>query len=173
MAISTLPNSYTNVAQIFATAPEVGSNTAVTSSLIEQAIGLVEAEINQKLSKVYDLPFSVEIPMLQVLATRMTLCELLGGTLNIGSRIDDTKHPLLANYCRARGDLRAIVKGETSLVDNSGQVIADRVSANAVVVSDGFEDYAPTFLGTDFIESEIDPDFIDDQLDRKSSVSSS
>lgn len=170
--VSALPNSYTNVAQIHATAPEIGSNTAITSAVIVQMIGLVEAEINQKLAKVYDLPFSVEVPMLQALSTRMTLCELFGGTPNIGSRIESKDHPLVANWCRAREDLDKIVDGDTVLVDSSGQVITDKVSDNAVVVTDGFEEYTPTFLGTDHTQSIIDPDFIQDQLDRASVVSS-
>lgn len=159
--VSTLPISYSNVDQVLQLMPDITSNTAVTSSIIAGFMGNAQAKLNGKLVSRYELPFTVEVPLLQHLCTYMTAHDVIGGTSKFGSRIDAENMPWLSTYKSAMKLLDEIVSGKTDLVDVSNQIVTDRSDPDMLVIDDNSA-YEPTFQGLDATESVIDPDFLRD-----------
>src|SRR3990167_9429018 len=67
---ATLVASYTTVQRVYDTFPPISSLTGLSSAMVLDWIGGVEAEINAKISKRYALPLSGDCPILTAIATR-------------------------------------------------------------------------------------------------------
>lgn len=163
MPLSTLPVSYCAVGQVFSAFPMLSSVSAITSAVVHQYAGTVEAEINGKIAKRYALPLTVECPLLQMLATRETIYRTVVQRALINfPPAQQGQHPLYNQHKEDQELLKMISEGKIALVDSSGAVISNDIS-NMDIYSTT-KDYVPTFHEGPWGTQVQDPDKIDDAL---------
>lgn len=154
---SVLPNSLTSVDRIFAAAPEVGSHTTVTSALVSEHIGNVQARILARVAETYGVNSeTVSAPALQSICTDITLYSIFSGVSALAKGLQEDTHPLLSRHKDAQKLLDMIVSGGAPLVTASGTVIGPTGDNAAVVVSG--TSYNSTFNELDMEEQFQDPD---------------
>lgn len=157
----TLPVSYSNVGNILTALPAVGSTSAINSAAIFAYIGETEAQINAKISQSYALPFTVEVPVLTVLSTRLTIQRLVTERLALNfSGATEKENPFAKSMEMYQEMLSDIAKGTLRLLDSSGGVIAARAGG----VWSSTSGYEPTFTEGAMSDSIQDPDKLDDAL---------
>lgn len=151
---------YTTYALVAETLPKaVQSMTSVNTATIVHFIKQAESIMNGKLAKLYSVPIS-ESAMLETIATDLACYRLLRRLFtqekkNTSSWVDQ--------FEGADDDLDAIMKGEISLVNSTGGVIAKSVAQ----VWSNNEDYNPTFDEASMENSFVDPDKLEDISDAK------
>lgn len=145
------------------TLPEIGSNSTITSQHLLTFAGMAESLINAKISRQYALPLSVEVPILQTIATDLAIYNTLTGRLYSAERLKNSTWP--ERYKQAMDILKEISDGTLQLLDSSGSIVGARTDINEVW-SDKM-DYIPTFHEGSFADSIQDPDKIDNELDRR------
>lgn len=160
----TLPVSYTTVELLLNTLPAIGSVSAITSAHIAHYIGEAQAHIDAKISRYYSLPLSVEVPIIQTIATNLTVYGLMVKRLLSAQQINDSPWP--ARYKEAQELLDDIGAGKLPLVNASGAILAGR-SDVAEVYSTTMNN-VPTFYEGDWKDMVQDSDKIDDEDDRRS-----
>lgn len=161
MAI-TYPVSYTSCS-LMMTLPEIGSNSTITSQHLLTFAGMAESLINAKISRQYALPLTVDVPILQTIATDLAIYNTLTGRLYTAERMKSSAWP--ERYKQAMDILKEISNGTLQLLDSSGSIVAARTDINEVW-SDKM-DYIPTFHEGNITDSIQDEDKIDNELDRR------
>lgn len=160
---ATNPVSYTSVDQILLSAPFIGSASNLTSALVYQYAGFVEAKMNAKLAKLYGLPFTAQIPLLTALATELSVFEVL--SKRVTAQFTDQQNrgnPFISGRKAAWEMLDAIANGEMVLLDSSGSTVG--ASTSAIAIESTTQDYVPTFNEGPLENTEIDPSKLDDIL---------
>lgn len=158
---ATLPVSYTSVSRINSAFPMIHSVSNITSVVVAQYAGDVEAEINALISKRYALPLTVECPILTAIATREAIYRIaIQRALVQFPPAQQGQHPMLTQHRDDQKLLDRIATGDIQLVDNAGAVIAGDTSQ--VEVYSTTKDYLPTFHEGDWGDMVQDEDKLDD-----------
>jgi phage gp36-like protein len=160
-----LPVNYTTVGNVLLTRTELGSITALSSAMIYQSIGKVEALINARLTKLYAVPIAPSPPLLETLATDLTVYKLLAElSLFKTERLKDS--PWFELQKQAWAVLDQVAEGKVTLTTSAGTVIAAR--SDQVLVYSTTMNYDPTFHdGGAFEEFVDDAQKATDEADRR------
>ena len=156
----TSPVSYTSVTRIHSAYPMIGSVSNITSGILAQYAGDVEAEINGRLSARYTLPLTVECPLLTAIATREAIYRtVVQRTLVQFPPAQQGAHPLQVQHRDDQKLLEMLASGAIKLVDASGA----RVSWDTadMPLASTTKDYYPTFHEGPWTEMVQDPDKLD------------
>ncbi len=146
--------------------PAIASASNINSSNISQYAGMVEAEINGRLSKRYTLPLTVECPMLTAIATRETIYRIaVQRALVHFPPAQQGAHPLQTQHKEDQALIQSIMDADLQLLDSSGAVIA--MDITQMEVWSTTKGYNPTFHEGAWGDQVQDPDKLDDiQTDR-------
>lgn len=167
MPIATLPVSYTSVGLVSSAFPAIASASNINSSNVAQYAGMVEAEINSKLSKRYTIPLAVECPLLTVIATRETIYRIaVERALVHFPPAQQGQHPLQSQHSGDQKLLDKLVDGGLELLDSSGTVVAG-ASATSEIYSTT-KGYVPTFHEGSWGDMVQDPNKLDDIISDRS-----
>ena len=166
-AVLTLPVSYTNVETIYETLPQLKNQaTNITSAEIALQAGQAQAYVNARLAGSYDLPFSVDVPVLTEIVTDLTIYRLLVKRIFTSTNLEDSPWP--DRYKEAIEFLDSIVAGETPLLTTSLSVVAVSTTRNEAWSST--QDYNPIYFeGGEPTDFNVDPDRAEDNFDDRSS----
>ena len=162
----TLPVSYTSVSRVHSAFPMITSVSNISSGVVAQFAGDVEAEINGRISTRYALPLTVECPILTAIATREAIYRIaVQRALVQFPPAQQGAHPMQVQHRDDQKLLDLIASGSIKLVDSSGaQILADVTQAEIYSTT---KDYLPTFHEGDWGDTIQDPDKLDDiQTDR-------
>ena len=160
---STLPCSYTSVGLVNSAFPAIHSVSQITSSVIAQVAGSVEAEINARISKRYTLPLGFDCPILTAIATRETIYRIaVQRALVHFPPAQQGAHPMYMQHKDDQELLKMIAAGEIQLVTSSGAVVA--ADTTQMEIYSTTMDYEPTFHEGDWPDMIQDQDKIDDEL---------
>lgn len=156
----TYPLSYTTVDNIYKLVVGISSVTNLTSADTSYLVGKAQAEINQALSKLYSLPFTVEIPILQSITEDIGIYYILRRfyTDQMPSKTEWTER-----FEEKKKLLDKIISGEEILMNSSGSVI--QPSMADLKPKSTTQDYAPTMGFRDSIYSNVDEDRLDAEDD--------
>lgn len=162
----TLPCSYTLVTRIHSAYPPINSVSAITSGVVAQFIGDVEAEINGRISGRYALPLTVECPILTAIATREAIYRIVVQRALIQfPPPQQGSHPLQVQHRDDQKLLDLIAQGSVKLVDSSGaQIPADTTQLELYSTTKG---YVPTFHEGPWADMVQDPSKIQDILSER------
>ena len=161
MAIQTLPVSYSSVTRVTSAFPLVNTVTAITSAIIAQFIGDVEAEINGRISNKYPLPLTVECPILTAIATREAIYRIaVQRALIQFPPAQQGQHPMQVQHRDDQKLLDLIAAGSIKLVDSSGSQIPADITQ--VEIFSTTMNYIPTFHEGSWTDMVVDPNKIDD-----------
>lgn len=145
LATITLPVSYTSVANVYETLPQLETDaTTVTSAEIALQAGQAQAYVNARLAKFYTLPFSATPPVLVEITTDLAIGRIIAKRPLLATKFGEVWTERMAE---ARAMLDAIVAGSIPLVDSSGSIIA--ASTDQTEVWSNTKDYLPTFWEAD------------------------
>jgi len=135
------------------------NSSNITSADIYYHIGRAETYVNAKVGKVYPLPFTSNIPIIQSLAEDMSVYYIARRFfVDQGVAESDWVDGFKENVDEV---LTEIVSGNLPLKTDSGDTVA--LPAN-MLYSDTMG-YAPTFDHRDETEQRIDPDRLEDEED--------
>jgi phage gp36-like protein len=151
---------YTTVTKVTDLFPKI-SDTGISSASIAFYIDQAEAEINGKIAGRYTLPFSLTPPLIETIATELSVIKILDRffTSEARSKNDwrDTRKEDLNKL------LDGIVEGKVTLVNSAKEIINQRSDIQDIY-SDT-KDYTPTFNHLHYSLEEIDEDRLDDEED--------
>ena len=151
---------YTTVTKVTDLFPKI-SETSITSASIAFYIDQAEAEINGKIIARYTLPFSLTPPLIETIATELSVIKILDRFFTSENRSKndwrDTRKKDLNNI------LNGIMDGKISLVNSANEIIEQRSDLQDVY-SDTM-DYTPTFNHLLYSLQVIDEDRLDDEED--------
>ena len=149
-------SSYTNVDQVKAYYPAIGSASNITSATIFEYVTAVTDEIDAALAQRYTLPVSGGVPLLQTLAKRMSVFDLLTIRVMANGTMDQMKgNPFFGRLKESRDMLNAIRDGKQAIINSSGSIVSQRTDLAGV--QSNTSDYQPTFHEgpwTDMIQDE-------------------
>lgn len=132
--------AYTSVSKIFAIAPMVGSLTSLDSSQLFQYAEYAEALVNGTIVKHYTLPISDSVPLLEAIATDITIHDVLVKHVFTRERLKDSVWP--DRFKRSMKMLDSIADGKTLLVNSAGTLIGARTDVAQIKTNQ--MDYQPT-----------------------------
>jgi len=122
--------------------PNIGSLSDMTSSAIVEAyIKPAEAEINARIARAYTVPVSGSIPMLEAIATDMSIHRALTLRVFTAAMLKESAWP--KQYERAIETLKEIAAGKLLLVDSAGVIVGERAGTSAAYSNT--MDYQPTY----------------------------
>lgn len=157
----TSPVSYTAVSRVHSAYPSITSVSNLSSAVIHQFAGDVEAEINAVIAKQYALPLTVECPILTAIATRETIYRIaVQRALVQFPPAQQGRHPMQVQHIDDQKLLEKIAAGTIPLVSASGAVIAGdttQMEAYSTTMT-----YVPTFQEGSMLDSVQDPAKLDD-----------
>lgn len=162
MAI-TYPVSYTTVSLMFVTLPDLGSVTTLSSLQLATFAGQGEALINAKISPMYSLPMTVEVPILQAIATDIAIYNVLTRRLFTSKQLETSPWP--DRYKESLSILDKIADGTIPLVTASGAVLGGRTDQAEVYSTT--KDSVPTFWEGPTEDHIQDADKIESEADRR------
>ena len=162
MAI-TFPVSYTTISLIYQTLPDIGSVTTLTSAHLANFAGQGEALINAKISNLYSIPLTQEVPILQMISTDIAVYNILTRRLFTSKQLETSPWP--DRYKESLATLDKIADGTIPLVDSSGAVLSGRTDQAEVYSTT--QDYVPTFWEGASEDHIQDADKIDAEADRR------
>ena len=139
--VATLPVSYTSVNYVYQTVPEIGSISYVTSATIAQIAGMAEAVMNAKLSNLYSIPITVEVPVLTTIATDLTIYRFFTRKPLTGEQ--SKSNPWFDRFKESSDLLDKIAAGDISLIGVDGSVID--ISSGAPTFYSNTMNYEPMF----------------------------
>ncbi len=155
---STLPASYATVDDVLDLCTRIGSISTVTSAHVRRMIGMAQADVDAKLAKKYDLPFTSEVPFLTVLTANLAVYY---STRKHFTREKSNKSDWVDSYkIEAERLLQQLLENQVELIDTGGTVIDPSDSEGP---SSNTEDYIPTFSELPFTEHEVDEDKLTDK----------
>ena len=144
LPVATLPVSYTSVSYINSAFPMISSVSNISSGVIHQYAGTVEAEINAKISKRYSLPLTADCPILTAIATRETIYRIaVQRQLVQFPPAQQGQHPMLMQHKDDQELLKQIMDGELQLVTASNAVVAADITQLEIYSTT--KGYVPTF----------------------------
>lgn len=157
----TLPVSYTSVSRVGSAFPMLNSVSNITSGVIHQYAGDVQAEIDALIGKRYTLPLTVECPILTAIATRETIYRLAvqRGLVQFPPAAQG-RAPLAVQHEGDQKLLEKIAKGDIGLVDASGAAIG--ANLQQIEIYSTTQGYLPTMHEGPWTEMVQDPDKITD-----------
>ena len=142
--VATLPVSYTSVSYVNTALPSISSVSNISSGVIAQYAGGVEAEINAMISKRYALPLTSECPILTAIATRETIYRIaVQRALVQFPPAQQGQHPMLTQHKDDQKLLERIMNGEIQLIADTGAVIAADITQLEIYSTT--KTYLPTF----------------------------
>lgn len=155
--------AYTDVDRIHNMVPQIGSLSTLTSAQTVELAEYGEAELNARIVKMYTVPVSGVIPILQALATDMAVYTVLKRVFT-NERLKDSVWP--DRFKDALETADKISSGELTLVDSAGAIVAANTATSELkTTTDGF---TPTFTdGINFKDMVNDPDKVDAQYDER------
>ena len=133
--------SYTSVLAVLRTVPAINSMTNIASADVAHHAARVEALMNAKLSRSYALPFTSALPLLEAVATDLTIYDIIAKRNITMTRNEDNDWP--SRFKSAEKLLDQIASGELPLITSSGSAITP--SAGAARVWSSTQAYTPTF----------------------------
>lgn len=160
---TTLPSSYSTVSDVYKTMPYIGSATNITSSDVAYTLGVVEANVNAKLSRVYSLPFTSTPPAVTSIVTDLTIYAL---ARNFALTTFAGKSEWVDRFKSADDRLDDIIAGRMPLLTSALALIQPSEATGWDVWSNNTA-YAPTFSELDSTLSVVDPDKIDALTDER------
>lgn len=120
-------SSYTNVDRVRDSFPAIGSASNITSATIFEYVQAANDTIDLALATRYTLPMSSFSPLLGTLATRIALFDLITIRAMAQMPADMAKNnPFYDRLKEARKTLEQLAEGKLTLLNSSGQVIAER-----------------------------------------------
>ena len=143
---------YTTVARILDIEPAVGS-ASISSAQIIIFGEHTEAEIRSTIAKRYALPLSGASPLIQSIATELTIYRLLSQRILTQAQLKDSDWPDRFTY--ARDQLKEIAEGKLILM-NSAQVQLDMQTSYAPVRSDTMNYQPAVAEGLDPLQWQVD-----------------
>lgn len=156
---TTLSFSYSTVSNIYRLAPEVGSLTSMLSADVHGFGGKAQAIVDAKIARLYALPITAEVPILQSLTEDFALYYIFR-RLYTSERFNHSPWP--DRYKEALDMLEQIADGGIPLVNASGAIVAG--TTEVIEVWSNTKGYHPTFTpGLDMLDHVIDTDRIDDE----------
>lgn len=155
--------SYTSVSRINSAFPALGSVSNITSAILAQFAGDVEAEINARISKKYVLPLTVVCPILTAIATREAIYRtVVQRALIQFPPAQQGQHPMQIQHADDQKLLKALADGEIQLVNSSGGIVAADITQMDIYSTT--KDYVPTFHEGAWTDMVQDQDKLDDIL---------
>ena len=137
-----LPVNYTTITNVLLTRTELGSITTLSSAMIYQEIGKVEATINARLAKLYAVPVTPTPPLLETLATDLTVYKLLADrSLFKTERLKDSPWFELQRQAWALVD--QLAEGKITLITSAGAVV--KATGTQIEAYSTTMTYDPTF----------------------------
>ena len=162
----TLSVSYTTVGLINSGFPAITSVTALTSGIVAGYAGMVEAEINAKIAKQYQLPLTLECPILTAIATREAIFRIaVQRQLVQFPPAQQGRSPLQVQHSDDQKLLQQISDGEVTLYGvNSNGAFNSLIPANTsdIQIFSTTMNYNPTFHEGSVFDAVIDTDKLDD-----------
>lgn len=162
---------YGTVGGVSSLFPPISSVTAITSAVISKYMDQVEAEINARITKRYDIPLinslvagGASVPLLTAITERETVYRIAvsRGLVQFPAAQQGT-NPLAVQHKDDQSLIDKIVEGNIELVDNTGNEIA--VDKTHIVHFSNTMNYQPTFSPVlDPIDNIVDETHIDDSL---------
>ena len=150
--------SYTTITRMMLTLADIASMSTLTSSSALIHGSDAQTEINARIGKLYSLPFTQEIPILETICTDLAIYRSITGKMTI-----DEESPWFLRYKESRDLLDKIVAGEMVLVTSSGEIVSQRsddVSGQKPWSNN--MNYHPTHTELPWTEHVQDEDKIDD-----------
>lgn len=126
----TLPVSYSSVAHVYETLPDLGSATTLTSAHIASFIGKAEALVNAAIARAYSLPLPSVPPLLTALSTDIAIYLILSQRMFSAERLNSSPWP--DRYKEALATLDRLASGDLILVDASGSLLGGRTDVAEV-----------------------------------------
>ena len=160
--MSILPVSLTSVSLMLLTFPPI-SQTQLSSAAMFHHAGQAEAYVNAKVSRMYSIPITGLVPLLEVVATDFAIFSILSTLFTLKSK--DGEHPFYQRFKNSKDSLNDIASGMTPLLDSNGNVLAGRGDINEVW-SDKM-DYSNTFWEGPTEEQFVDQDKLNDEADKR------
>lgn len=153
--------SYTNSDLVKITLAEIGSMGTLTNSALLTNASAAESIINARISQRYTIPMTSVVPVLETLATDMTIYRILTGRVIIAE-----EHPWFQRFKDAVKTLNDIADGKMSLLTSSGDAVAERGDeASGMDVWSNTQNYHPTHWEGPWTLHDPDPDKIDDEAE--------
>jgi len=146
--------SYTNASVMQMTLAEIGSISTMDNSLMLHHASMAETLINAKIAKKYTLPFTVQIPLLETLATELAIYNVLTSRITIKA-----EHPWFQRYKNALKTLDDVADGKLDLITTAGAVVAEGSGRGEIWSSN--KSYIPTFHEGNEYDQIQDSDKID------------
>lgn len=141
----------------------LSSVSNITSGIIAQFAGDVEAVINAKISKRYPIPLTVECPILTAIATREAIYQAVVQRVLIQfPPVQQGQHPMQVQHKEDQDLLKELSEGGLQLVDSSGAVLAADITQMDIYSTT--KDYVPTFHEGAWPDMIQDEDKLDDIL---------
>lgn len=148
---------YTTVEKVALTVPSISSLSNVTSAVVAHYISRVSAVMDSKLASAFTVPLSGSYPILEYIATDLTVYEIVGKRQITGTKNTENDWP--SRFKDANDLLDGIVAGRISIQTSSGDAV-NRASTS--VPWSNTMDYTPTFNVDDMTKSNVDSDLLDD-----------
>ena len=160
MVPGALPVAYTSPSRVGSAFPALNSVTNITSGVIHQFIGDVEAEINGMIGKRYSLPLTVECPILTSIATREAIYRIaVQRALVQFPPAQQGRHPMQVQHSDDQKLLQKISDGALQLISSSGEIVGADTSQMEVFSTT--MNYEPTFHEGSINDAIVDPDKLD------------
>lgn len=162
-------SQYTSVDSVYALAPAIGSFASVNSARIAGYIYAVSADIDSRLSKSYDTPFTDTPPDIIRIASDLTMAMAIRSVMAFSAPSETRWYEtflgakFLGALEGAKDDLDEYTEGKRSLVNSAGNVIA-RITSQRQYLSNN-TNYKPTFDMRDPIEWQVDTDRTEAEAD--------
>lgn len=150
--------NYTNPLLLRQTLPMIGSVTTVQSADLSLIITAAESVINAKLSRVYAVPVNPAPPVLETIATDLSLYRLLALRLYTQEQMNNSVWP--DRFKEANEVLDKIATGEIPLITASGTTIP--AGAGTAAIFSSTLRYQPTFTEDCPENSSVDPEKLTD-----------
>lgn len=158
---------YTSVEQCYAVVSDLGSVTNLTSAqIVDGFIKPAESIINAIISNIYIVPIVPGPPLLEALATDLTLYRILSQRIFNQQRLKDSVWPL--RFKESMDILKQIVDGAITLVDSAGNILPQ---GNVAVAESTTTRYLPTFHEGPTVDQIQDRDKIRDIEDDRGLIS--
>ena len=154
-------SAYTSVESVLSLAPAIGSFSTVTSARIAGFISAVSVKIDSKMGRVYDTPFSATPPDIIRISSDLAMAMTLRSILVFAAPSNTEWYEKFAGGLEegANADLADYAKGERTLVNSAGDVIARITTQNKFLSAN--KDYKPIFDMCDPSDWRVDPDRLD------------
>ena len=152
--------TYTTVSKVTDAYPRI-KETKVTSAEVAFYINQAEAEINGKIAGEYSLPFTATPPLIETVATELSIIKVL-------DRFFTSEHRSSSDWRNTRKNeldklLDGISDGSISLVNSASAIIERQSDLHGI--SSNTSGYTPTFSHLGVEDQRIDPDRLDDEED--------